>query len=817
MENGQTLAFGTVLRRARRAAALTQEEVAERAGVSVRTVSDLERGVAHAPRPDTVNLLAEALGMREGDRAAFEGAAGRLRTPRSLVPSFGPRQGGRPLSPFVGRRHELALLDGHLAGQGPPVLLLAGEPGIGKTRLLHVAAPQAIGRGLAVLEGGCQRRGGQEPYAPLLAALKGYLRRQAPGRQRATLRGCAWLVRLLPELADGPIEPLPAWMLSPEQERRLMFDATARVLTNIAEQSVGAGILLLLDDLQWAGSDALDLLTTLARSAADIALRVIGAYRDTEVGPQDRLSATLADLAHAGLAACHALNPLALDEARQLLTAVQQADRSGGPEEATQRERLVRRTGGVPFFLISYAQAMRGAVVNEEAPRGGDEQAIPWTVTQTIQQRVAALPESTRDVLRAAAVVGRIVEPALIIAVTAQAEHDVLTAIDTAGRARLLQEENRAFRFAHDIIREVIEADLGPVLRPALYRRVAGALEQDPRHKAAPERLAYLYTQGDVLDKAALYLERAGDLARHGYANTAAEGYYRDAAAHLGALGHRAEAARVREKQGAVLRMLGRHGEALATFEQAVDTHHAAGDLGSMARALAETWLLHAEGGTAEEGAQRFQTVVDLLEAQGGQSTGLAVLYSAQANLFSSGGNIHGLLHAATRAMELAGATGDVEVRAEAEIKRGLALTSIVGDVEAGLQAYFEAARLGEAAGGMTNLAGWYNLISGVHDDQGELEQSLHAHARSREVAEQQGNLLRIEIARIRHGSLALHVGDWGRADADLSQAVAAARRMGAVRQMISALLELGRLRMAQGDWDTAGGHLEEVEELARR
>jgi tetratricopeptide (TPR) repeat protein len=263
--------------------------------------------------------------------------------------------------------------------------------------------------------------------------------------------------------------------------------------------------------------------------------------------------------------------------------------------------------------------------------------------------------------------------------------------------------------------------------------------------------------------------------------------------------------------------MLGRHGEALATFEQAVDTHHVAGDMESMARALAETWLLHAEGGTAEEGAQRFQTVVDLLEAQGGQSTGLAVLYSAQANLFSSGGNIHGLLHAATRAMELAGATGDVEVRAEAEIKRGLALTSIVGDVEAGLQAYFEAARLGEAAGGMTNLAGWYNLISGVHDDQGELEQSLHAHARSREVAEQQGNLLRIEIARIRHGSLALHVGDWGRADADLSQAVAAARRMGAVRQMISALLELGRLRMAQGDWDTAGGHLEEVEELARR
>jgi len=815
MENGQTLAFGTLLRRARRAAALTQEEMAERAGVSVRTVSDLERGVAHTPRPDTITLLAEALGLRAGDRAAFEDAAGRLRMPISSVRPFGPEAGDRVLSPFVGRRRELALLDEHLAGQGPPVLFLAGEPGIGKTRLLHVAAPQAIGHGLAVLEGGCQRRGGQEPYAPLLAALKGYLSRQASGQRRGTLRGCAWLVRLLPELADGPIEPLPAWTLAPEQERRLMFEAVVRVLTNMAEQSSGAGAVLLLDDLQWAGADALDLLTALARSAVDISLRVIGAYRDTEVGSQDILSVTLADLAHAGLAACHMLNPLPPDEAGQLLTALQQADSRGEPEDAQQRESLVRRTGGVPFFLISYARALRAA--DPEAPPNDGEQSIPWTVTQTIQQRVAALPAPARDVLRVAAVVGRVVEPALLMAVTAHFEHDVLMAIETARRARLLQEERQAFRFAHDIIREVIEADLGPVLRPALYRQVAAALEQDPRREPAFERLAYYYIQGDVPDKAALYLEWAGDRAQQRHANTAAEGYYRDAAIHLDRLGRRTEAARVLEKQGAALRMLGRHDTALATLEQAVDIHRAVGDLESMARALAETWLLHAEGGTAEEGARRFQTVVNLLEARGGSSTGLGVLYSAQANLFSTSGNYHDLLHAATRATELAGTTGDAEVLAEAALKRGLALASIVGGVEEGLQAYFEATRLGEAAGGMTNLAGWYNVVSAVYDDLGELEQSRRAHVRSREVAEQQGNLLRIEIARVRHGSLALHVGDWSQADADLSQAVAAARRMGAVRQIISTLIELGRLCLARGDRDAAGGHLDEAEELARR
>src|SRR5881227_338825 len=84
--------------------------------------------------------------------------------------------------PFVGRARELALLERHLAGLGPPVLLLAGEPGIGKTSLLCAAARRAPDCGWSVLEGGCQRRGGQEPYAPLLQALERHFHHRAPAR-----------------------------------------------------------------------------------------------------------------------------------------------------------------------------------------------------------------------------------------------------------------------------------------------------------------------------------------------------------------------------------------------------------------------------------------------------------------------------------------------------------------------------------------------------------------------------------------------------------------------------------------------------------
>src|SRR5437764_10235180 len=186
-------------------------------------------------------------------------------------------------------------MDRPRAGEGRPVLLLVGEPGSGKTRLLHAALPRAAGQGLRVLEGGCQRRGGHEPYAPLLGALQRHIRHASPARQRTELAGCAWLVRLLPELAGGAIAPLPGWTLPPEQERRLMVDAVIRFLANVAGP---AGTLLVLDDLQWAGPDALDLLTALVHAAAEVPLRVIGAYRDTEVQPQDPLAVTLADLAH---------------------------------------------------------------------------------------------------------------------------------------------------------------------------------------------------------------------------------------------------------------------------------------------------------------------------------------------------------------------------------------------------------------------------------------------------------------------------------------------------------------------------------------
>src|SRR5262249_45436364 len=129
------------------------------------------------------------------------------------------------------------------------------------------------------------------PLRPLVGALTRFLANRSLAQQRVDLQGCAWLVRLLPELAGTAVVPAPSWQLPPGQERRLLFGAVVRFLANVAGP---AGTLLILDDLQWAGDDALDLLAALVRApswapsgsvGSLLPLRVVGAYRDTEVAP----------------------------------------------------------------------------------------------------------------------------------------------------------------------------------------------------------------------------------------------------------------------------------------------------------------------------------------------------------------------------------------------------------------------------------------------------------------------------------------------------------------------------------------------------
>jgi predicted ATPase len=169
---------------------------------------------------------------------------------------------------------------------------------------------------------------------------------------RSDLQECACLTRLLPEIRAGLVEPPPNVATTPDHKRRLIFDAVRRFLTRIGGPT---GVLLALDDLQWAGPDALDLIATLAHDAATIPLRIVASYRDTEAPPGAPLSVVIDDLARDRLSTQLRLNALAIEEAEVLLrTMLKEIDAEAPVIDPIVRQ-VLRKAEGAPFFLVSWA------------------------------------------------------------------------------------------------------------------------------------------------------------------------------------------------------------------------------------------------------------------------------------------------------------------------------------------------------------------------------------------------------------------------------------------------------------------------------
>jgi tetratricopeptide (TPR) repeat protein len=730
----------------------------------------------------------------------------------------------------VGRASELALLERHLSGLGPPLLALAGEPGIGKTRLLHEALHRAPGYGWRVLEGGCQRQDEQEPYAPLLGALERHIRRGGMGRADPALEGCAWLVRLLPELAEWGLSPVPAGMVAPAQERRLMFGAVAAYLANVAGP---AGTLLVLDDLQWAGADVFALLTALIRATAPlptlgagpaasqaVPLRVVAAYRDTEAQLDEPLSLMMTDLAHAGLAMRQTLVPLTAVETRQLFDRLLAAsDRRGegaarapdAAEDRARRERVVARTGGVPFFVVSYAQDLGAAGPAGESHRW---EGVPWDVAQSIRQRVAALPRPAQVVLGAAAVIGRAAPPALLRSVCGLAEQETLAALVATGAAGLLVEEGTAYRFAHDVIREVVEVDLGLAQRLALHRRIAASLEEGPG--ASPvELLAYHYSRSDAPDKAVPFLDQAGDAAVQRAAYATAEGYYEELVERLDELRRVQAAAGARVKLGAVRQAGARHDAALAVLERAAETYRVCADLERLAQVTAQIAVIYADKGQPDAGLERIRALLETVEARGPSPT-LARLYQALGHLLYFSGRIDEARAATERLADLARTLGDAQLLAPAELARGNELR-MMGRVEEALPVMEEAIRLAESLHHPAGLIGALDNMAWVFIGRGELAAAAQHNGRALALAERLGHPLLVANMTCTRGAIAFLRGAWDQAQVDLERAAATGRVIGEGRGFVYPLAALGRLCLAAGEWEMAARYLEECRIPAER
>lgn len=793
--------FGDLLRYYRLRAGLTQEALALRAGMSERGISDLERGANKSPQRKTALALADALELNLEEREQFISAGQRV---TSLVaPSRSVRADRSGLLRLIGRQREQAQIERLFAGDGAPMLMFSGEPGIGKTRLLLDATERAQQTGWTVLSGGSHQSDGQHPYAPLVQALEGYLAGQSHARRRQQLKGCEWMARLLPELMDAPLVSAQSWRLPPEQERRLMFAAVGRFVARIADP---AGVLLVLDDLQWAAPDGLSLLAALLRSATASAhpnqLRVIAASRDTGLDASHPLHPFVLDLTHDSLLSVARLGPLEMEQADTLAHAAL-ADAEGTPED--EREALIRkvvaRSGGVPLFLMSFAREIRaGQATRNQSLTAID---IPWDVAGMIHHWVNGLPDDARHVLSVAAVYGREAPVSLLVKACDLNERQVVEAIEAATAARLLIEtDDAACMFAHDLFREAMLASLSAVRTRMLHHRVAEALEADPLlAQAGP--LAFHYGRSADTDRTILYLEQAGDQALALRAYTAAEECYRDVLGYLASSGASDAGGRLWEKLGSLFMGCGKYADAIHAFDEAVTSFCHAGDRDGVGRVVAQIGWAHVLGGTGDQGLSRVEPLLaPEMMADVTRPTQIALLCAHAVLLFALS-RYDEQLASAQRAGALAREASDTAALARSMRLEGLALV-LLGRFDEALPVGLETIRLAELAGDLDSFSAALNDTAAVYRVRGELTSSRTYSARSIEVAEQMGDPTGIAFFAASHGDNAYLLGDWVEARQNFERAMAIARELGSSWVTVYPLLSLGQLNLVEGRREVA-------------
>ncbi len=332
--------FGSLLRRYRTEAALTQEELAERAELSVRAISDLERGVNTAPRPFTVRRLADALVLDSDERSEFQRAA--LAPSASLDPlPQGRFLGSLPECTLIGREQEMARIASILhavAGGAGHLALLAGEPASGKTRLLQELTLQARELGFVVLTGSCLPADLNSPYHPLLEAFEPLVSSSPVALDSEVQNGWKAIGRLA--AANGTDRQVAA--------------AVANALVHASNSSPVA---LLLDDLQWADRETLSVLHGVARATRATRTLLAAAFTDVELAKNNRaLATTLQSLGRDRLADYLTVRRLSLEETGELVAALMgQSDVS---EEFAGF--VYRRTKGSPRFIDELIRSLGG-------------------------------------------------------------------------------------------------------------------------------------------------------------------------------------------------------------------------------------------------------------------------------------------------------------------------------------------------------------------------------------------------------------------------------------------------------------------------
>jgi DNA-binding SARP family transcriptional activator len=490
----RALAIDPVRESVHRALMRVHDRRGERAAVARQyqaCVDVLKTDLATTPAPETVALYKQLVGAAGATPAASS-----------------PRPAKRPASrtrraptPLVGRDVEMARLaavrDEALAGAGR-ALVVVGEAGIGKTRLVDELVAPARADRARVIVGHCYPS--DSGFA--LSAWIDALRNVVGDEPLLAGVGAPWRAELgvlVPELG---IETVPGTSAGP----RRLFEAVGRLVDRLAAEGP---LVLVLEDLHWADDATLRLFSFVARRIAALPVLLTATARDEEPEYRERLQAMTTELARLGLLEQQALGPLSRDDAHALARALRRADADA--DDSSVLETVWRTSEGNPLAVV---EAVR-AVSDGGARTPGAGPTLPELVRALIRERLGRLPERVLRVLETAAVIGRTFELRLLQGATGLAESAILEQLQELVHRRLLDDRPHGLDFCHERIREVAYAAILPSRRRALHAAVAEAiaLVHAGRADEHAHALATHWREAQAWDRAVRFFCRAGEQA----------------------------------------------------------------------------------------------------------------------------------------------------------------------------------------------------------------------------------------------------------------------------------------------------------------
>jgi DNA-binding CsgD family transcriptional regulator/tetratricopeptide (TPR) repeat protein len=422
---------------------------------------------------------------------------------------------------IVGRASELAILYkavDQLQDRIGQVILVSGEAGVGKSRLVAETEAYAETHQVAVLKGQCYQEDTSTPFAPLIDLMHPLFVGHWVTDFPANIEHVAYeLLHLLPDIAPLNAEPKRLSTLDPEQKKRRLFVFLAQFLSM---QAANKPLLLIFEDLHWSDDSSLDFLLYLVRRIVSLPIVLILTYRNNEERPG---ISWLAQLDRERLANEMVLARLTRDEVDAMIRAIFELDR---PVRVDFLDMIYGLTEGNPFFVEEVLKSLIATGDIYLTSQGWDrkpvsELLIPRSVQGAVQQRIAQLTADSKQVLYLAAVAGRRFDFMLLQELSGHDEQELLHLIkELVAEQLVIGESSELFAFRHALTREAIYADMLERERKALHLMIAESIERRYTDSLGSHvsDLAYHYYNAKVWNKALAYCVRAGERAQTLYA-----------------------------------------------------------------------------------------------------------------------------------------------------------------------------------------------------------------------------------------------------------------------------------------------------------